>query len=356
MRTVVCTESRTTRWMLVLCGMLVNHASGCTSARSASDKIAVKTADAGPDGASDEGGDASSERVVSGATSGRGGSSGASSRAGAGGTSAGAGAVTSITGASGASVAGGSNVGSAGSASESASMTGAAGAGGMSSSAGSGAAGAAGDKNAAAAPDGGAAGSTAMGSAAGTTGNAGSTGTAGASGDGASSDPAPVCGNGKVEAGEACDDGNTMPGDGCDASCKIERGGPAPGTGAGPATGSACQNLSDLCDVCSCAQCGGRRGASCSSLVLPARVNACNAVTACVRQSSCEIVNCYCGDNLASCLSGEPTGPCRMQIEQAVGSTEIVAIVAQLRDERSPIALAAQQVVCEQRQCAGVCQ
>jgi hypothetical protein len=45
-----------------------------------------------------------------------------------------------------------------------------------------------------------------------------------------------------------------------------------------------------------------------------------------------------------------------MQIEQAVGSTEIAAIVAQLGDERSPIALAVQQVVCEQRQCAGVCQ
>lgn len=32
----------------------------------------------------------------------------------------------------------------------------------------------------------------------------------------------PVCGNGNVEAGEQCDDGNTIPGDGCDASCLIE--------------------------------------------------------------------------------------------------------------------------------------
>jgi len=33
---------------------------------------------------------------------------------------------------------------------------------------------------------------------------------------------APCCGNGVVEAPEACDDGNSTPGDGCDASCKKE--------------------------------------------------------------------------------------------------------------------------------------
>lgn len=32
----------------------------------------------------------------------------------------------------------------------------------------------------------------------------------------------PVCGNGVVEAGEQCDDGNTLSGDGCSATCTIE--------------------------------------------------------------------------------------------------------------------------------------
>jgi TonB family protein len=32
----------------------------------------------------------------------------------------------------------------------------------------------------------------------------------------------PVCGNGSLEAGEQCDDGNTTGGDGCSASCRIE--------------------------------------------------------------------------------------------------------------------------------------
>ncbi|HEV8320051.1 MAG TPA: DUF4215 domain-containing protein [Myxococcota bacterium] len=34
----------------------------------------------------------------------------------------------------------------------------------------------------------------------------------------------PVCGNGAVEAGEECDDGNTTPGDGCSAACTLEPG------------------------------------------------------------------------------------------------------------------------------------
>jgi MYXO-CTERM domain-containing protein len=31
--------------------------------------------------------------------------------------------------------------------------------------------------------------------------------------------PAPVCGDGAVQEGEACDDGNAIDGDGCEASC-----------------------------------------------------------------------------------------------------------------------------------------
>lgn len=34
--------------------------------------------------------------------------------------------------------------------------------------------------------------------------------------------PPPICGNGIRENGEICDDGNTLPGDGCDAQCKCE--------------------------------------------------------------------------------------------------------------------------------------
>ncbi|MBE2253857.1 MAG: hypothetical protein IAE78_30285, partial [Myxococcus sp.] len=41
-----------------------------------------------------------------------------------------------------------------------------------------------------------------------------------------------VCGNGRLETGEACDDGNKTDGDGCESTCQ-----PTPGTGGGSAAG-----------------------------------------------------------------------------------------------------------------------
>ncbi len=52
----------------------------------------------------------------------------------------------------------------------------------------------------------------------------GGTSPGGAAGEGgaAPEDDGPVCGDGKVEAPETCDDNNSTPGDGCDGNCKIE--------------------------------------------------------------------------------------------------------------------------------------
>ncbi|MEZ4441842.1 MAG: MYXO-CTERM sorting domain-containing protein [Polyangiaceae bacterium] len=48
--------------------------------------------------------------------------------------------------------------------------------------------------------------------------------------DGPGPQPQPVCGNGQLEVGESCDDGNTVPGDGCDELCQSEgSGGGDPG-------------------------------------------------------------------------------------------------------------------------------
>ncbi len=43
--------------------------------------------------------------------------------------------------------------------------------------------------------------------------------------------PTPVCGNGTVESGEQCDDGNTRSGDGCSTTCQVERNNPVCGNG-----------------------------------------------------------------------------------------------------------------------------
>jgi len=53
-------------------------------------------------------------------------------------------------------------------------------------------------------------------------------------------EPAGVCGNGTVEAGESCDDGGTATGDGCDASCFVE-------DGSGCTAGADC--ASGVCDL-----------------------------------------------------------------------------------------------------------
>ncbi|MCB9570076.1 MAG: hypothetical protein H6710_23125 [Myxococcales bacterium] len=63
---------------------------------------------------------------------------------------------------------------------------------------------------------------------------------------GVESPPAPLCGDGVVDPGEACDDGNNVGGDGCDPTCAVEPtgdtdtdGAGSGGTGDGSASGSA---------------------------------------------------------------------------------------------------------------------
>jgi len=52
------------------------------------------------------------------------------------------------------------------------------------------------------------------------TGGQGGTADAGCSGTSCGVDPEPVCGNGTLEDGESCDDGNSLPGDGCSGLCR----------------------------------------------------------------------------------------------------------------------------------------
>lgn len=47
-------------------------------------------------------------------------------------------------------------------------------------------------------------------------------GAGGSGGSGGSDEPGPLCGNGKLDPGEECDDGNIYDNDGCSSECKIE--------------------------------------------------------------------------------------------------------------------------------------
>ena len=77
----------------------------------------------------------------------------------------------------------------------------------------------------------------------GSSGQGGMGGTSGAGGQGGASTggsggglPAPVCGDLTINPGEECDDGNTVPGDGCAADCLIESGETEPNDTAGQAS------------------------------------------------------------------------------------------------------------------------
>lgn len=103
--------------------------------------------------------------------------------------------------------------------------------------------------------------------------------------------PRPVCGNGIIEDGEECDDGNTRSGDGCSVDCQIERGWSCAGEP------SRCTRLPGACD-----------GVDCSALDSICGQGACNPATgACIVQPAKQGAVCddedICTDNPV-CVSG----------------------------------------------------
>jgi cysteine-rich repeat protein len=161
----------------------------------------------------------------------------------------------------------------------------------------------------------------------------------------ADSDCAAVCGNAIVEPGEACDDGNRTAGDGCTASCDRE---------------SATQMClagreNDACAQCTCESCrsaasgcradGGQDGALCSELA------------ECMRETGCNGLDCYCGDNLLGCVAGVADGKCSRLIEQALDSRDVVEIVLVLTlvDASSIVGRATSLSLCQRNSCDDEC-
>ena len=70
-------------------------------------------------------------------------------------------------------------------------------------------------------------------------------------GDGCSAtcESQPICGNFVTEPSEECDDGNTVPGDGCDSTCRVERCGEATCDDSNPCTADVCLDpMTSFCD------------------------------------------------------------------------------------------------------------
>jgi len=71
----------------------------------------------------------------------------------------------------------------------------------------------------------------------------------GAGGEGGSGGGAVTCGNGQLDAAEVCDDGNTIPGDGCDDACLVEECFECPDNACSPAMiGTPCGSVDESCD------------------------------------------------------------------------------------------------------------
>jgi len=120
------------------------------------------------------------------------------------------------------------------------------------------------------------------------------------------SDPDPICGNGTLELGEACDDGNNVNGDGCSATCNIESTATCEDVGLNTC-GGICSDLQN--DEANCGSCGSAcsSGEFCSAgncqLVCPTGLSNCSGI--CVDMNTDEN---HCGACANACSSGELCG------------------------------------------------
>jgi cysteine-rich repeat protein len=163
------------------------------------------------------------------------------------------------------------------------------------------------------------------------------------------SDCSAKCGNGKVEQGEACDDGNLDAGDGCTAQCTEE------------SEIEQCIAQLEGDRLPECARCNCEK---CQDLVLNCYASdsaeengACTALVECGLTKDCASETCYCGDVLlTSCLFGGGNGPCRPEVE-AAGRTNIPGdLVARSTDNNFPLGRANNLAGCARQNCAAECE
>jgi cysteine-rich repeat protein len=155
-----------------------------------------------------------------------------------------------------------------------------------------------------------------------------------------------VCGNNAIEPGELCDDGGTVPNDGCGATCQIE------------ADQQMCLSLLPMnttCGQCNCLECRSATVACYGSASATANAR-CSALVACGREKGCSGSDCYCGT--ASdwvCLFGGGNGPCRPEVEAAAGSTDPVTIQLRADDTNYALGRANALATCARAECEAAC-
>jgi cysteine-rich repeat protein len=152
------------------------------------------------------------------------------------------------------------------------------------------------------------------------------------------------CGNRVVEAGEQCDDGNDVAGDGC-SLCSTES--------------SEQQCLARLGETTACAMCTCSK---CTSQTLVCQgdddvedAKLCEDMVDCARETGCRADACYCGSaGLLTCLTS-PAGACRRQVAAAAKTDSALDIQARQGDPAYPIQRAIALGECVDDNCSAEC-
>jgi cysteine-rich repeat protein len=129
--------------------------------------------------------------------------------------------------------------------------------------------------------------------------------------DAADAHQGPRCGDGHLDPGEQCDDGNTLDEDDCTSTCldnKTCLGCVANNCPLGPVYQPKCSDFSDQ-----------------------ASKDACYKVFACLMRTECwrlGSLKCYCGNTLlADCKDGSGTGDCKKDIDEAFAAAPVDLVV-----------------------------
>ena len=158
------------------------------------------------------------------------------------------------------------------------------------------------------------------------------------------SDCDPECGNGLIEPGEGCDDGNRNDVDSCSSQCQPIDQLDMCLTKVG---------ARDACTECVCKKCQAE-SVRCYAGSRPDQNDLCTAAARCFRKHRCMGADCYCGSDILGC-EANPSGPCRREIE-AAAQTETASIISvRSLDTNFPIGRANAIGQCAWRSCSEFC-
>ena len=155
------------------------------------------------------------------------------------------------------------------------------------------------------------------------------------------------CGNGVIEPGETCEDGNQTAGDGCQ-NCKMET------------QAQICKvrvNATTACGECSCNKCTSQLLA-CQGAMDANDAKVCGDMVDCARSSGCRDTACLCGTtDVVTCALAPSTanGPCIAQVYAAGKTMDPATASSRASSPNYPLGRANMVGSCVMANCASEC-